>query len=61
METAAQFRKYNQECRTMALLTRDPESRASWNLLAERWARCAEVEEGKKLPSRIQQHQYLHH
>jgi hypothetical protein len=52
METAEQFRKYNEECLSMARIMRDPESAAGWNALARRWAKCAEVEDGKRPPAR---------
>jgi hypothetical protein len=39
------FRKHADECRQMASSTNDPESRATWNSLTERWLHCAEVAE----------------
>jgi hypothetical protein len=32
------------ECERMAKLARDPDSKATWNQMAERWHRCAELE-----------------
>jgi hypothetical protein len=40
-----EFRKYAGECRQVARNTRDRLSKAAWNQLAERWDRCAALEE----------------
>jgi hypothetical protein len=32
------------ECETMAKIAREPDSRAVWTRMAERWQRCAQVE-----------------
>jgi hypothetical protein len=37
------FRRHANECRQMARNTKDPESRAAWNSLAERCLHCADV------------------
>jgi hypothetical protein len=52
MDLADEFRRHSAECRQMARATRDLESKGSWNLLADRWARCAELEEGRKATAR---------
>ena len=41
MNPEKEFRRHANECEQMARLTRDPESRMSWNRMAERWRRCA--------------------
>jgi hypothetical protein len=43
MHAADRFLKFAAECEVMAKFTRNPESRAVWNGLAERWIRCAQL------------------
>jgi hypothetical protein len=50
MNPAEEFRRHAGECRRMALDTRDLESKASWDRLADRWVRCAELEEARPAP-----------
>ncbi len=38
-----EFVRHAAECELMAKFTRDPESRATWNQMAQRWRRCAEL------------------
>jgi hypothetical protein len=45
MNPSEEFRKFAGECRTMAKLARSPESKATWDHLAARWVRCAELNE----------------
>ena len=45
MNPSEEFRKFAGECRTMAKLARSPESKATWDRLATRWVRCAELNE----------------
>ena len=47
---ADEFRRYAIECRRMARATPDMESRSTWNRLADRWVRCAELEEARPAP-----------
>jgi hypothetical protein len=42
MNPAEEFLRHADECERMAKFTRDPESRATWNRMAERWLVCAE-------------------
>src|SRR5882724_11407922 len=42
MEPAEEFRRRAAECEGMAKFTRDPESKATWSCLADRWRRCAD-------------------
>ena len=45
MDASEQFRKFAGECRAMAKLARSPDSKATWDRLAARWVRCAELNE----------------
>jgi hypothetical protein len=42
MHPTDEFLKHVDDCEQMAKFTRDPESKAAWNRMAERWRRCAE-------------------
>ena len=42
MHPPDEFLKRAADCMNMAKFSRDPESRAMWNRMAERWRRCAE-------------------
>ena len=42
MVPAEEFRRHAVECKNMAAFTHDPQSRATWNRMAERWLQCAE-------------------
>ena len=44
MHTPNQFLTRAAECEAMAKIAREPDSRAVWTRMAERWHRCAEVE-----------------
>ena len=48
MEPSAEFRRHATECEEMARVTRDPESKATWDRMAERWRRCAELADGQR-------------
>jgi len=39
------FRKHAEECRQNARIAPDPDARATWQRMAERWSRCAELEQ----------------
>ncbi len=43
MNPSEEFLKHAAECELMAKFTRDPQSRATWNHMAQRWVRCAEL------------------
>jgi hypothetical protein len=43
MNPPDEFLKHAADCEQMAKFTRDPESMATWNRMAERWRRCAEI------------------
>jgi DNA primase len=42
MDLQSEFKSHERECRRMAAASRDPNGRATWNQLAERWFRAAE-------------------
>jgi len=43
MAPAEQFLRHAAECKFMAELALDAESKATWRQMAERWRRCAEL------------------
>ena len=43
MNPPDEFLKHAADCEQMAKFARDPESKATWNRMAERWRRCAEI------------------
>jgi hypothetical protein len=45
MNPTEEFRKFAGECRAMAKFARSSESKATWDRLAARWVRCAELNE----------------
>src|SRR5262245_62037707 len=45
MDTAAEFRKHAVDCNTMAKVSNDPESKDTWQRMAERWLLCATLAE----------------
>ncbi len=49
MNPPEEFLRHAAECELMAKFTRDPESRATWSHMAERWIRCAELFESQSL------------
>ncbi len=56
MDTPAEFRKHAADCETMAKVSRDPETKAAWKRMAERWLVCAKWAEDQdfaRTPRRI--------
>jgi len=49
---AEEFRRHAEQCRRMARETRNLESKRTWNRLADRWVRCAELQEAQSAPQR---------
>jgi hypothetical protein len=45
MNASAQFRQYAGDCETMSKVSRDPETKAVWKRMAERWLLCAKYAE----------------
>jgi hypothetical protein len=43
MDTAAEFRKYAAKCHKTANAAKDPESKALWQRMEERWLLCAKL------------------
>jgi hypothetical protein len=43
MEAALEFRRRADECKRMAAITGDSQSKAEWLALAERWSKMAEA------------------
>jgi hypothetical protein len=43
MDHVETFRQHADDCRSMAKIASDADSRATWNQMAERWMRCAET------------------
>jgi hypothetical protein len=43
MSPSEHFMRHEAECKFMARLARDPESKATWMAMAERWRRCADL------------------
>ena len=44
MHTPDLFLARASECESMAKIAADPASKATWNRMASRWQRCAEIE-----------------
>ena len=42
MNPSEEFLKHAADCQQMAKLTRDPQSKATWNRMAARWMECVE-------------------
>lgn len=42
MNPSEEFLRHAADCEQMAKFTRDPQSRATWQRMAERWLTCAE-------------------
>jgi hypothetical protein len=54
MDTAAQFRKYAANCKKMSRVSTDPETKALWRRMEERWLLCAKLaEEDEQSAARI--------
>jgi hypothetical protein len=45
MDTPAEFRKYATNCKKMSKVSEDPEVKALWHRMAERWLLCAKLAE----------------
>ena len=49
MDTPAEFRKHAADCETMAKVSNDPETKAAWKRMAERWLLCAKLADDQDL------------
>jgi hypothetical protein len=56
MTLAQEFRRFAGECREFARTAPNRESKATWNDLAERWDRCAVLEETRGAPTHVDGH-----
>jgi hypothetical protein len=55
MDTAAEFRKYAANCKKMSKVSMDPEAKALWRRIEERWLLCAKLaEEDEQSVARLQ-------
>jgi hypothetical protein len=46
-----EFRRHAEDCQQMARLASDPTMRATWNRMAQRWERCADIAQRHGAPS----------
>ncbi len=49
MDTPAEFRKHAADCEKMAKVSNDPETKAAWKRMAERWLLCAKLADDQDL------------
>jgi hypothetical protein len=49
MHTPELFESRAAECEAMAKIAREPDSKADWTRMAERWHRCADLEKQASL------------
>jgi hypothetical protein len=54
MDTVAEYRRHAASCAQMARSTPDPESRAVWQRMSERWLGCAKLEDDRAVAARLQ-------
>jgi hypothetical protein len=54
MDTIAEYRKHAASCAQMARASSDPESRAVWKRMSERWLVCAQLEDDRAEAARVQ-------
>ena len=52
MDTAAEFHRHAADCKTMAEVSKDYETKAGWEQLAQRWEACAKRAEEEDLTLR---------
>ncbi len=48
MDTPAEFRKHAADCKKMAKVSNDPDTKAVWKRMAERWLLCAKLAEDRE-------------
>jgi hypothetical protein len=65
MNPSEKFSRFARECERMAKFTHNPENKAIWHRMAERWLRCAELAERQDLAAhrtdRRKQHRQASH
>jgi hypothetical protein len=52
MNSHAEFLQHAAECESMAKFARDPDSKAVWSGMAQRWIRCAATIKSEELAVR---------
>jgi hypothetical protein len=60
MTPSEHFLRHAAECEHMAQFARDPESKAVWHSMAERWCKCAELSK-KNEPVTPRRRARVHH
>ena len=54
MDTPAEFQKYAANCKKMSKVSKDPEVKALWGRMEERWLLCAKLaEEDEQTAARL--------
>jgi hypothetical protein len=67
MDTPAEFRKYAANCKKMSRVASDPESKALWRRMEERWLLCAKLADedeqsaARLREQRVNRHRPSHH
>jgi hypothetical protein len=67
MDTPAEFRKYAANCKKMSRVSSDPESKALWRRMEERWLLCAKLADedeqsaARLREQRVNRHRPSHH
>jgi hypothetical protein len=54
MESPQEFRNYATSCQSMARISNDPDSKAVWVRMAERWILCAKLAEEQERCIRVE-------
>jgi hypothetical protein len=52
MDTIAEYRKHAASCAQMARASGDPDSKAVWKRMSERWLVCAKLEDDRAAAAR---------
>jgi len=60
MVPSEEFMRYAAQCEHTAGATRDPETKASWNRMAQRWLRCAELAQVNEAAARSRARERRH-
>jgi hypothetical protein len=53
MIPAEEFRKFANECMARAKSSQSRDSKATWDRMAERWVRCAEISERQAMAAKL--------
>jgi hypothetical protein len=61
MDTVAEYRKHAASCAQMARTSADPESRAVWKRMSERWLVCAKLEGDRVAAARLHARNHKRH